>query len=269
MDIIKDETEEMDMYNPSVSINFKKGILKNSCDTPKDTKLEKLKREYNILTSSYDYNSGNKKERRNIWKEKVKHNIASKNKKKMVKIKKEEKYNELENKKGENLMMYVNDKNNNLNVYIDEKDLFEETPNISSNTLLSYISNIFLRKKNIYEIKKCDFIKEVNTDESLKRNFIPPVDILYDDKKVLFLFFISGNLKNFHVTSNNNYLTISGEKIPYQVQDHTSYFSHEIKKGYFFRTYCFMKTFDKEKIYYEQNNGVIKIYVYICDDNRI
>ncbi|KOB62455.1 hypothetical protein PFHG_04250 [Plasmodium falciparum HB3] len=96
MDIIKNETKEMDMYNPSVSINFEKGILKNSCDTPKDTKLEKLKREYNILTSSYDYNSGNKKERRNIWKEKVKHNIASKNKKKMVKIKKEENNNELE-----------------------------------------------------------------------------------------------------------------------------------------------------------------------------
>lgn len=52
-------------------------------------------------------------------------------------------------------------------------------------------------------------------------------------------------------------------KIPYDIQKCTNYYSHEIKKGYFLRTYYFMKPIDKENIHYEHKHGIMKVCVYL------
>ncbi|KAI4835071.1 hypothetical protein MKS88_005754 [Plasmodium brasilianum] len=179
-------------------------------------------------------------------------------------------------KNGDKISDKNKDKNNNSNY--DLKNLINlnnnhnsgrindhatEHDSIPSTPVLSYEPHPFSGKNGMCEVKKCNFIKEVKTEQSSNISFIPPVDILYDNEKVVFLFFISGDLENFKISSNNNYLTISGKKIPYDVQKCASYFSHEIKTGYFLRTYYFMKSIDKEKIHYEYKNGVMKILVYI------
>ncbi|SBT50136.1 conserved Plasmodium protein, unknown function [Plasmodium ovale wallikeri] len=140
-------------------------------------------------------------------------------------------------------------------------DVNNENP-IPSTPVHSYASETFSEKREECKIKKCDFIKEVKSEQSSRVSFIPPVDILYDSEKVIFLFFISGDLENFNISLNNNYITISGKKIPYDVQKFANYYSHEIRTGFFVRTYCFMKPIDKEKIHYEHKNGIMKIYVY-------
>ncbi|ETB61878.1 hypothetical protein YYC_01680 [Plasmodium yoelii 17X] len=146
--------------------------------------------------------------------------------------------------------------------YNNDTNKYEHNP-IPSTPLCSCIKDKSAEKKSPYEIKKCNFIKEVNSEDSSKICFIPSVDILYDNEKVIFLFFISGNLENFSVQSTDNYITISGNKIPYDIQKCTNYYSHEIKKGYFLRTYYFMKPIDKENIHYEHKHGIMKVCVYL------
>ncbi|CRG97002.1 conserved Plasmodium protein, unknown function [Plasmodium gallinaceum] len=188
-------------------------------------------------------------------------------------LKKKKKLGNISNEKNYNC--YSRDKCTNKNEEIEEKNEIAKSntnndykcyffQNIS---LFSYISNLFSREKKKYEMKKCNFIKEVKKGLTNKIDFIPPVNILYDDEKVIFLFFISGVLENFNIFTLNNYITISGKKVPYEVQRCTNYFSHEITTGYFMRTYYFTKSFDKEKIHYEHKNGVTQIYVYISNDH--
>ncbi|EUD66076.1 hypothetical protein C922_03546 [Plasmodium inui San Antonio 1] len=120
------------------------------------------------------------------------------------------------------------------------------------------------QKKRQEEIKKCDFIEEINSPQSSNPvNFVPPVNILYDEEKVVFYFFISGDLQNFNIASSNNYVTISGRKIPYDVHRFANYYSHEIKGGYFVRSYLFMKPIQQEKIRYEHRDGVVKVLVFL------
>ncbi|CXJ25960.1 conserved Plasmodium protein, unknown function [Plasmodium berghei] len=152
--------------------------------------------------------------------------------------------------------------NSPLCAYNNDANKYEQNP-IPSTPLCSCIREKSPEKKSIYEIKKCNFIKEVNSEDSSKICFVPSVDILYDNEKVIFLFFISGNLENFSVQSTDNYITISGNKIPYDIQKCANYYSHEIKKGYFLRTYFFMKEIDKENIHYEHKHGIMKVCVYL------
>ncbi|CAD2114170.1 conserved Plasmodium protein, unknown function [Plasmodium vinckei] len=152
--------------------------------------------------------------------------------------------------------------NSQICAYNSDTNKYEQNA-IPSTPIFSCIREKSPEKKNIYEIKKCNFIKEVNSEDPSKICFVPSVDILYDDEKVIFLFFISGNLENFSVQSNDNYITISGNKIPYDIQKCANYYSYEIKKGYFLRTYFFMKQIDKENIHYEHKHGIMKVCVYL------
>ncbi|GAB69193.1 hypothetical protein PCYB_146220 [Plasmodium cynomolgi strain B] len=139
-----------------------------------------------------------------------------------------------------------------------------EAESIPSTPIQLYTPDITHQKKRQGEIKKCDFIEEIKSPQtSSPVNFVPPVNILYDEEKVVFYFFISGDLKNFNISSNNNYVTISGRKIPYDVHRFADYYSHEIRGGYFVRSYLFMKPIQQERIRYEHRDGVVKVFVFL------
>ncbi|GAW83740.1 hypothetical protein, conserved [Plasmodium gonderi] len=146
----------------------------------------------------------------------------------------------------------------------NHKEEGTETEAIPSTPIQLCMSKNGCINKRKEKIKKCDFIEEIKLQESSSEmHFIPPVDILYDNEKVIFFFFISGDLQNFNISTSNNYVTISGKKIPYDTHKCANYYSHEIKAGDFVRTYYFMKSIEQEKIRYEHKNGVVKIFIYL------
>ncbi|ANQ10941.1 Uncharacterized protein PCOAH_00053050 [Plasmodium coatneyi] len=148
-----------------------------------------------------------------------------------------------------------------------QKHRLNEAEPIPSTPIQFCTPDIPRQKKRQEEIKKCDFIEEIKSPHSSSPvNFIPPVDILYDEEKVVFYFFISGDLQNFNISSNNNYVTISGRKIPYDVHRFANYYSHEIRGGYFVRSYLFMKPIQQEKIRYEHRDGVVKVFVFLSKE---
>ncbi|SCM25586.1 conserved Plasmodium protein, unknown function [Plasmodium chabaudi adami] len=209
----------------------------------------------------------NKKVRYNVNKKVVNKNmISSKNnvEKNYKSILVNKEGNSIENEKTNTSKENKRDCNYNALICADNNDTnkYEQNP-IPSTPICSWIREKSPEKTSLYEIKKCNFIKEVNSEDPSKICFVPSVDILYDDEKVIFLFFISGNLENFSVQSNDNYITISGNKIPYDIQKCANYYSYEIKKGYFLRTYFFMKQIDKENIHYEHKHGIMKVCVYL------
>ncbi|KJP88702.1 hypothetical protein AK88_01583 [Plasmodium fragile] len=146
----------------------------------------------------------------------------------------------------------------------DQKYHRTEAEPIPSTPIQLCTPDVSSQKKKQEEIKKCDFIEEIKSPQSCSPvNFIPPVNILYDEEKVVFYFFISGDLQNFNISSNNNYVTISGRKIPYDAHRFANYYSHEISGGYFVRSYFFMKPIQQEKIRYEHRDGVVKVFVFL------
>ncbi|CAA9991158.1 conserved Plasmodium protein, unknown function [Plasmodium knowlesi strain H] len=150
-----------------------------------------------------------------------------------------------------------------------QKQPLIETEPIPSTPIHFCIPNIPRQKKTQGEIKKCEFIEEIKSlHPSSPVSFIPPVDILYDEEKVVFYFFISGDLQNFNISSNNNYVTISGRKIPYDDHRFANYYSHEIKGGYFVRSYLFMKPIQQENIRYEHRDGVVKVFVFLSKGEK-
>lgn len=146
----------------------------------------------------------------------------------------------------------------------DQKHHPIEAEPIPSTPIQMCTPDIPRQKKRQGEIKKCDFIEEIKSPQSSSSaNFVPPVNILYDDEKVVFYFFISGELQNFNISSSNNYVTISGRKIPYDAHRFANYYSHEIRGGYFVRSYFFMKPIQQERIRYEHRDGVVKVFVFL------
>ncbi|CRH02792.1 conserved Plasmodium protein, unknown function [Plasmodium relictum] len=235
-------------------LNWHELILDRSSDESHYEKLESYKNCNDLFSYANENNEGNyiKKNKELKKKKKLKNKLNKKNYNHSSKDNCTKKNKEIEEKSE----IAEKDTNNRYKCYF-----------FQNSSLFSYVSNIFSKEKKKNEVKKCNFIKEVKADLTNKIDFVPPVDILYDNEKVLFLFFISGDLENFNVFTEDNYITISGKKVPYEVHRYNNYLSHEITTGYFRRTYLFMKPIDEEKIHYEHKNGVIQIYVYISNDN--
>ncbi|VWU48671.1 conserved protein, unknown function [Hepatocystis sp. ex Piliocolobus tephrosceles] len=165
-------------------------------------------------------------------------------------------------KKEENVIYKKDDKYNNSYKYYK----CDENKNIGSSS--SYCSCLSFSSEKCYTTV-CDFIKEIKPKNYKQIKFIPLVNILYNYEKVIFLFYISGNVQNFNVTINNNNVTISGVKVPYEIHKCNNYYSNEIQMGYFERIFNSKIPLKEAPLSYEYKNGIMEICAYFVSNQNM
>jgi len=99
-----------------------------------------------------------------------------------------------------------------------------------------------------------------STDILPRRSINPPVDITEQDNEVIVNAELPGVKKeDVKITFENNILTISGERKPYEIPENARVLLNEVHVRNFQRSIEFNHDIDVNKISAEINNGVLRI----------